>query len=251
MEHRTCCRDRKMDLRGNPACLGFTLIELLVVIAIISLLVSILLPSLQQAKEMSLAVKCSANLKGVGLATGMYSNEYDEQLPRPARLKEGTSSYYFWPYMLFKAGVLEDFNLTHCPGGADIVVPTSDCWRYNNPDRIYGVNSAPASHGGAWNKYTIEDFVSANWGKPKSGFSAASAPYIGETMTISEGKRIQWPEWHCVHTGWGSLIPPTKALHLRHLGRSNVLFVDGHCDPWNADDVFDCTWHPMAVTEEP
>ena len=57
---------------------GFTLIELLVVIAIISLLVSILLPSLTQAKDLARTVVCLTNLKSIGLALTVYvhENEY-------------------------------------------------------------------------------------------------------------------------------------------------------------------------------
>lgn len=60
---------------------GFTLIELLVVIAIIALLVSILLPSLNQARELAKKAVCMANLKNIGLASNMYSNEYDDIFP--------------------------------------------------------------------------------------------------------------------------------------------------------------------------
>ena len=57
--------------------LGFTLIELLVVIAIVSLLVSILLPSLRQAKEQARAVVCQTNMRGIHSALHMYAEDWD------------------------------------------------------------------------------------------------------------------------------------------------------------------------------
>lgn len=56
---------------------GFTLIELLVVVAIISLLVSILLPSLQQAREIARKITCQANLRSCGQTIFLYANEHD------------------------------------------------------------------------------------------------------------------------------------------------------------------------------
>ena len=56
---------------------GFTLIEMLVVIAVIAVLLAILLPSLNKAKEMMKRLKCQANLKQIALAWHMYLNDYD------------------------------------------------------------------------------------------------------------------------------------------------------------------------------
>lgn len=56
---------------------GFTLIELLVVIAIISLLVSILLPSLQRARELAKSTVCLHNLHTMTAALGLYASDYD------------------------------------------------------------------------------------------------------------------------------------------------------------------------------
>jgi prepilin-type N-terminal cleavage/methylation domain-containing protein/prepilin-type processing-associated H-X9-DG protein len=60
---------------------GFTLIELLVVIAIIAILAAILFPVFAQAREAARKATCTSNLKQVGLAMGMYTQDYDETFP--------------------------------------------------------------------------------------------------------------------------------------------------------------------------
>ncbi len=75
---------------------GFSLIELLVVIGIIGLLLAILMPVLERGREKANTVRCSSNLRQIGLALENYSNENHGVFPRTihvpgAGLVEGTN----------------------------------------------------------------------------------------------------------------------------------------------------------------
>ncbi|MBN1553804.1 MAG: type II secretion system protein [Phycisphaerae bacterium] len=100
--------------RGRGA---FTLIELLVVISIISLLVSILLPSIGRAKGLAKSVVCRANLKGMAIALAIYAEEWNELYPVASNVGkwgyETSNGVYSWMEQLYP--YVETKKLYVCP----------------------------------------------------------------------------------------------------------------------------------------
>ena len=122
--------------RCHRTALGFTLVELLVVIAIIGILVALLLPAVQAARESARRMQCTNHLKQMGLAMHNYATSHGGFFPpgSPGMATHGLFSYML-PY-LESQNVFEMMDLdgrTHEDPARAIVIPEYHCPSYPFP----------------------------------------------------------------------------------------------------------------------
>jgi prepilin-type N-terminal cleavage/methylation domain-containing protein len=186
---------------------AFTLIELLVVVAIIALLISILLPSLQGAREQGKKTVCLSNMRQIGQAAHSYAADDDREQIVPmhrltvlAQHANGFTGYWSWRTALnFAYGGRTPIK--HMPTGGGIVTVMTDDYLWGAPSRplnryIYGdIDSAdfknlPMFHCPADTGYP--DFDIALWGgnemnidAPRQASGIPCYDYLGNSYRIN------------------------------------------------------------------
>ena len=156
-------------------CKGFTLIELLVVVSIIALLVSILVPSLQQARELADRAVCATNQHGIVLAVTVIGDAYEGDLPRIYGAECANFVYYDDPsnpdVSFDTRTIFEDScppELFYCPGWdmdpSDPVMLYGWYPKANDPDDVGGWrNPGPTSGGRELATIQYNLFFNAQW----------------------------------------------------------------------------------------
>lgn len=134
---------------GRSCKKAFTLIELLVVIAIIAILAAILFPVFARARENARRASCLSNLKQIGLATVMYTQDYDEKYPptyiltsqpAPGGEEWNPGTAWYWQQILYP--YTKSMQLYRCPS---TTTNLPNAWHNNYGVNLYVINTNPLS----------------------------------------------------------------------------------------------------------
>ena len=234
---------------------GFTLIELLVVISIISLLLSILMPSLQKAKEMARRVVCSNNLRTIGLCNEIYAFEYNGWL---VPFNDHTLPGYKTTWIANQA--FREIMNTNSKKSVAVIGGNGASSQFSVPaEYLCPSDRISNDQANAYNNvvllsygYNITDwgFSVAGSGNPNPiGHKAAQITSPAMKLAFADSVDF-WLDWGGAdyRSGWDILGQANiqaykdKGVHgptiYRHNDGANILFFDGHSERYVKEELF-------------
>jgi len=227
--------------RANAKHRAFTLIELLVVIAIISILASILFPVFARARENARKASCMSNLKQMGLAWIMYTQDYDEKAVKSGTQDMQMNGTILWDgYHNFNAPAgdpnasdptqspmypyMKNTQFTGCPSARNV---EPDVWGTTN----YGYNLIYIGGYGGFVE-TNASSITKLPGATLMPVSLAGIARPAETVLFGDSAYYNTTTNAPGRYPW--LFPPSfkdvwqEDAHALHNDMTNVVFVDGH-----------------------
>jgi len=238
---------------------AFTLIELLVVVAIIALLISVLLPALNQARRSGKRAVCASNIRQLGAANHMYATDHGRLAPfsqfhgsipnRSGGL--GVNVRWSWsddtpgdPRLAFQNGLLYPYlassvDIAGCPeyetpadlvafyGQFNLAYPVAVDYGYNGlllgfrHSNFYESNPELTGYR-SWVGYRLEEIEKSSTIAMFADAGQLMNGQVAPNPTICPPVAVTFPN------GWQRALPLASA-HGRHLNDSvNVAWVDGH-----------------------